>query len=669
MSDSGAVHNESDAHFCALRAESPPHSCQNLLQAIVGARGRSGEQRTNIVYQDPGSSWNGTSGSGSDCINGNEDGADGRESIGGHNASHQDDVLRPENMDIEAQERFLEIFVKFRLPIVTKEYEHAHGHNVTSMVAETSQVTITDQLRMDWRILDVFVPALTKDEVLDLRDARRKIWRFYVGGHLALPLEFTSLLVRDHLTVLLKMSVPYLRPLRLESEIGFLPEDLLQTRNVPKVLKTLVVLARIVDPASFAHACHQMQAERYANFEFSTRDGTSRSRIETAVPPDTSIAYAFLQASQRQHVRIVVHGAHGSGKSALINALMEHDAFVGEHHPLAFVRLSSDTIAPTEVNKIAWHSFVLARQEKDKTGDCDYLPVGTDVLSTVARCENKAAALTIHEVPSCEQFAGGRLMQDDVPIPSRIILNSGDFRSVRQQLGGQPPADAVFLVERADDLRLPSFYHSYRALRAFYGNRVWERLIVILTHASSRAPASMKSQHEFEQRRIELVRACLLAHATVPGLVQVALWSIHLLRRIRAIPLALFRRCFRPGRNVSESETMRSHPVQEAQIAAPTRFAESVPIVFLENATRTVTRIDGPPMGPGIPHESVDSGMRPLFDVLYETAILGQRSVHDAKAQANHAVRTQPLPLHEQALPVWQRVAFGLVVFMLVNWC
>lgn len=250
-------------------------------------------------------------------------------------------------------------------------------------------------------------------------------------------------------------------------------EDLLYRRNIPRVLRTIAAIARETDPEGFNAVATHLRGSRTIwtqadePNEFWNGDWVIREVVRK-----------YKQNSWRGGFSVVVAGSQGSGKSATVDLIMGR-TFMPSSHAFSVV-LDDDDFEEEELQLIQHYRKFRARNWPRR-----FAELGTPLPSDeVCKMYVKLSGISVQviELPSMEeQFEG-------VDVGGRVLMmQTGKLSSVLPVIQSEE-SDLALLIERLDDFPIERFTGSCRKLQKIYGDLVWKRTIVILTHGNCLPP-------------------------------------------------------------------------------------------------------------------------------------------------------------------------------------
>jgi len=284
----------------------------------------------------------------------------------------------------------------------------------------------------------------------------------------------------------------------------FDPNDLLLLRDYPKVLRALSMLARKLDHDGYLVAAQQVPScipvwdidqEPNERWDGDDKAHDFLSDIKKSCPELNSL-------------RLVIGGSLGNGKSATINRSILNRFVVNEHHSVDYMKSQSDIISlssqDTDLQLKKQHNFDAKQRQR-------LWPIqlyehraqfSKEPLASVVKCAD--VMLRIVELPSMETFV------DNFDDERCSIMMSGQFSKVQVQLEHESAFDVILVVERCDDLKARNNPLVYRHLRRLFGENVWNRMIVVLTHAQCVVPKDM-TREQLIEHRVSIVKAAIYA--------------------------------------------------------------------------------------------------------------------------------------------------------------
>lgn len=253
-------------------------------------------------------------------------------------------------------------------------------------------------------------------------------------------------------------------------------DDLVFRRNVPRVLRAVAAIARATDPDNFHEIALEIPGARV---NWTAADEPDEEWGEDDMELVNGLVERYQCALGNQEcLRVLVTGSQGGGKSATVNRIMGR-ALVPETHALSIV-LEDEAFLEHECAHLKMNRRFMA-----ENWPCQAYETGISLASDkVCKTHTKVrgTVIDVTEIPSMEQ-----------PIESvsesGIMISGclGTYEEILDALQGET-IDFVLLVERLDDFESSSFRGSYRTLHKIYGERVWTRTLVVLTHGESLPP-------------------------------------------------------------------------------------------------------------------------------------------------------------------------------------
>lgn len=279
---------------------------------------------------------------------------------------------------------------------------------------------------------------------------------------------------------------------RFKRDDLFDPSDLLFCRNIPRVLRTVGALARKIDPEGFSAVAAELPGVR--------QHWTQADELNEVWQGDwfiKEIVQTYKSISWRGSFGIVVAGSQGAGKSATVDLIMGRPFMPASH---AMSIMLDDNDFDEDEQKIIQEY----RNFRAKTWPRQFVERGTPLpADEVCKMYVKVSGVSIQviELPSMEElFVGfdtyGRAFSRNTGSLSDVLL---EIRSDK--------SDIVLLVEQLNEFPPKRFERSCRKLQRIYGNKVWERTIVILTHGHSLPPDSTTYDEIVECRRNTVLNA------------------------------------------------------------------------------------------------------------------------------------------------------------------
>lgn len=280
---------------------------------------------------------------------------------------------------------------------------------------------------------------------------------------------------------------------RLDAGSLFDLQDLLYRRNVPRVLRTVAAVARMTDPEGFGAVAAEVPGAR---MQWTQADEPDELWADDWLM--RRLVGSFQQLSWRPKLSIGVAGTQGSGKSATIDTIMGRP-FMPATHALAYMPADED-FGDEEQERIQ-----LVRRATAEVSPRYMFERGTPLSSEdVCKMYVKIAGVSVQvvELPSIETHVVG-VEQNEVVLEK----TTGEYGTVLRDLQGEE-MDIVLVVERLDDFLDNRFMMLCRKLLRLYGEKLWSRVQVVLTHGSVLPPNGL-SFEEFVAQRSHRAQCCV----------------------------------------------------------------------------------------------------------------------------------------------------------------
>jgi hypothetical protein len=254
----------------------------------------------------------------------------------------------------------------------------------------------------------------------------------------------------------------------------FESQDLLYRRNVPRVLRTVAAIARKTDPEGFRAVAADLPGSRLQWTQADEPDEFWRGDWMI-----TRLVKSYQRSSLCGKLGIVVVGAQGGGKSATVDMLMGRQ-FMEPSHAIRY--MPEDTFFEEKEQRII-QDF---RRAAVKHWPHHMFERGTPT-SSIETCKMyvkvAGVSLQVIELPSMEMHV------ERVEINGLVLSSeTGRFDEVVRSILDDA-IDLVLLVERLDDFPRERVAKICRKLQRLYGDNVWSRTVVVLTHGYSLPPA------------------------------------------------------------------------------------------------------------------------------------------------------------------------------------
>lgn len=273
----------------------------------------------------------------------------------------------------------------------------------------------------------------------------------------------------------------------------FEPQDLVYARNIPRVLRTIAAIAQATDPEGFGAVAADLPRARMqwtqADEPDECWDGDALVR---------RLARSFQRLSWSGRLGILVVGTQGSGKSATVDTIFGRN-FMPATHVLNYMPADCEFAKP-ERRRIQEHrqaSYAIWPHRLFERG----VPVPLD---QVCKMYVKVAGVSIRvtELPSMENHI-------EAAEPNGLVLftKTGSYEEVLADVQNSLE-DIVLLVERLDGFHRKRFQKLCRKLHRIYGEHVWARTVLVLTHGWSVPPDGL-SFDEFVAQRSHTMQCCV----------------------------------------------------------------------------------------------------------------------------------------------------------------
>lgn len=324
-------------------------------------------------------------------------------------------------------------------------------------------------------LADALVSGLVLCHLLDLEPRRpgdrHKVPWVLAERNLGMFLERAQSLLMDELVV-------------------FDMQDLLYRRNTPRVLRTVAAIARLIDTDAFAAMAAEIPGARIqwtgADEPDEMWDGDWFIR---------QLVLSFKRLSWTGNMTIVVAGSQGSGKSATVDTIMGR-RFMPSSHALGFIP------ADEEFNERGRRVLQQYRYASALHWPNQLFERGCPVPSEkVCKMYVKIAGVSVQvmELPSME-----RRVKTILPGGSVSSFQTGTFESVQKDVQ-RDQVHFLMLVERLDEMPMDRFKHVCRKVHNLYGEKVWSRVVVVLTHGACLPPDRMSFEELVAKRSHEVI--------------------------------------------------------------------------------------------------------------------------------------------------------------------
>lgn len=269
--------------------------------------------------------------------------------------------------------------------------------------------------------------------------------------------------------------------------------DLLYRRNVPRVLRTVAEIARVVDAEGFEEVAAEI--------------GGARARWSAAEEVDEvwvgdwllrQLVLSFRRLSWSGGLGIVVAGTQGSGKSATIDSLFGRK-FMPSSHNMGFIP-ADEEFDGEEREVIMDYRRASALNWPGQLFERD-IPLPS---TAVCKMYTKVAGVEVKvvKIPSMES----RLMAISQSGVATTFV-TGIYHEVQNDVQ-RDAVHVLLLVERLDALPLERFRGVCKKVHRLYGDKVWTRAVVVLTHGACLPPDGL-SFEELVARRSHEVVCCI----------------------------------------------------------------------------------------------------------------------------------------------------------------
>jgi hypothetical protein len=269
----------------------------------------------------------------------------------------------------------------------------------------------------------------------------------------------------------------------------FEAQDLLYRRNTPRVLRTIAAIARKTDPEGFGVIAAGLPGSRLQwtpvdePDEFWRGDWMIRRIVGT-----------YQRCARRSKLGIVVYGSQGAGKSATADMLMGRQ-FMEPSHAIRYI--PEDSFFDEKEQRII-RDF---RRAAVKHWPHPMFERGTPTSSNeVCKMYVKVAGVSVQvaELPSMETHIERAEVNGIV-----LTSESGRFETVVRDIAGDE-VELVLLVERLDQFPSNRVLKKCRKLHRLYGDKVWSRTVIILTHGCCLPPTGVNYEDLVGQREREI---------------------------------------------------------------------------------------------------------------------------------------------------------------------
>jgi Calponin homology (CH) domain len=269
----------------------------------------------------------------------------------------------------------------------------------------------------------------------------------------------------------------------------FEAQDLLYRRNTPSVLRTVAAIARRTDPEGFGAVAAELPGSRLQWTMVDEPDEFWRGDWMI-----TRIVRTYQRWARRSKLGIVVYGSQGSGKSATMDMLMGRQ-FMEPSHAIRY--MPEDSFFDEKEQRII-RDF---RRAAVKHWPHPMFERGTPTSSNeVCKMYVKIAGVSVQvaELPSMETHIERAEVNGIL-----LTYESGRFETVVRHIAGDE-VELVLLVERLDQFSGNRVIKMCRKLHRLYGDKVWSRTVVILTHGCCLPPTGVNYEDLVGQREREI---------------------------------------------------------------------------------------------------------------------------------------------------------------------
>jgi hypothetical protein len=278
-----------------------------------------------------------------------------------------------------------------------------------------------------------------------------------------------------------------------DDAVLFEAQDLLYRRNTPRVLRTVAAVARATDPEGFGAVAADLSGARMqwtqADEPDECWDGDWLLR---------RLVQSYQRLSWDGKLGILVAGTQGSGKSATVDMVFGRQ-FMPPTHAFGFMPKDDEFLEP-ERRRIQMHRRASSLYWPHRLFERGV----PDPLDRVCKLYVKIAGVSVRvtELPSMETHT-------EATEPNGLVVytKTGTYEEVLAELQNDDE-DLALLVERLDDFQRDRFRGLARKLHRMYGERLWARTIVVLTHGTAMPPDGL-SFDELVAQQSHAVLCCI----------------------------------------------------------------------------------------------------------------------------------------------------------------
>lgn len=284
----------------------------------------------------------------------------------------------------------------------------------------------------------------------------------------------------------------------IRSEDMFRLEDLIYGKNIPQVCRCVLLFANRIDKDELADCMRRLEPPRVSLEELLNDSVDEFWPGDFIVDRLTNIARSHFRRSE---VNVLFAGSIGSGKSASINRIVGRFTAAANH--AMKLLLSDEEIlirdperGPEIVQERAYEKERLQRAYPNRKYESIPFP---NEHATIYYVKKNGILLRLVEIPSTEKY-----LFDEGPEGMKSWAYAGSSESITTYLRDLE-FDLIFLVERLDSYRSNGCQMVLEELKRLFGNRVWERCILVFTHGYSLPPEGLTFEENLA-RRIHLVQ-------------------------------------------------------------------------------------------------------------------------------------------------------------------